>query len=356
MAMVVVSVAAPHAEQQQNDFVYAASDAELEVQVQDAVEASADDYALRIQLDEVISVSSLPVAVDLQVSEIMGVSPNSSGITGAPSSVAAIPSALDIASSSSSSSVLAQRGSSWDSESDSEEFSHDGRAGKRVLRSVRRNRAAKPAAKPVMLCGICFDKDICEEDFEGLRCSHKYCQQCLVNYIHSKIQDRRHRIFCPHEYCQELLTPWDCRSFLPPELFDQWNIISLEALIPESEKFYCPFPDCSGLLIKEPLGNEEISSAECPFCNRLFCARCRVPWHSNLDCTDYQNLPDGDKTESDLKFIRLASDRKWKRCGRCQSMVELAHGCNHITCRCGYQFCYICGNDWRDNGHTCSTY
>ena len=31
-------------------------------------------------------------------------------------------------------------------------------------------------------------------------------------------------------------------------------------------------------------------------------------------------------------------------------MIEKNQGCNHMTCQCGYQFCYVCGADW-DSKH-----
>ena len=40
----------------------------------------------------------------------------------------------------------------------------------------------------------------------------------------------------------------------------------------------------------------------------------------------------------------------WMRCSRCQTFVSLKHGCNHITCFCGFEFCYECGAEWADKG------
>lgn len=31
---------------------------------------------------------------------------------------------------------------------------------------------------------------------------------------------------------------------------------------------------------------------------------------------------------------------------QCKHMIELGEGCRHITCRCGYEFCFSCGAPW----------
>jgi len=58
--------------------------------------------------------------------------------------------------------------------------------------------------------------------------------------------------------------------------------ILVEKEIPSSQKFYCPFKDCSALLLKdvpEVRSSTEpavvvIKESECPECRRLFCAQC----------------------------------------------------------------------------------
>ncbi|KAN0108496.1 hypothetical protein V8E51_008238 [Hyaloscypha variabilis] len=42
----------------------------------------------------------------------------------------------------------------------------------------------------------------------------------------------------------------------------------------------------------------------------------------------------------------MAQEKKWKRC-KCGDMIELTQGCNHMRCRCGREFCYLCGEPWR---------
>ena len=48
----------------------------------------------------------------------------------------------------------------------------------------------------------------------------------------------------------------------------------------------------------------------------------------------------------DQLVMDLAQQLHWKRCSNCQRFVELSHGCVHMRCRCGHEFCYSCGVVW----------
>ncbi|KAI4842474.1 hypothetical protein E4T44_03791 [Aureobasidium sp. EXF-8845] len=50
-----------------------------------------------------------------------------------------------------------------------------------------------------------------------------------------------------------------------------------------------------------------------------------------------------------VSLLELAATEGWQRCynTKCHRVVALTIGCNHITCVCGAQFCYVCGARWR---------
>ncbi|RSL65567.1 hypothetical protein CEP53_003621 [Fusarium sp. AF-6] len=43
----------------------------------------------------------------------------------------------------------------------------------------------------------------------------------------------------------------------------------------------------------------------------------------------------------------MATQNGWQQCKVCKRVVELEQGCNHITCKCKAEFCYVCGERWK---------
>ncbi|EAW06656.1 uncharacterized protein ACLA_083510 [Aspergillus clavatus NRRL 1] len=56
---------------------------------------------------------------------------------------------------------------------------------------------------------------------------------------------------------------------------------------------------------------------------------------------------EGDCPDEDEEVLQLSEREGWRRCFQCRKVIELGVGCNHITCRCGAEFCYVCGTKWR---------
>ncbi|XP_059639442.1 uncharacterized protein LOC132281791 [Cornus florida] len=61
-----------------------------------------------------------------------------------------------------------------------------------------------------------------------------------------------------------------CRSIVTGEVFDRWENALCESMILVAQKFYCPFKDCSAMLVDD--GRDVVTVSECPNCRRLFCA------------------------------------------------------------------------------------
>ncbi|XP_054822137.1 E3 ubiquitin-protein ligase RSL1 [Prosopis cineraria] len=202
------------------------------------------------------------------------------------------------------------------------------------------------------VCEICTESVTGNESFNISGCSHAYCRGCVIRYVESKLQENIVNIRCPVTGCVGLLEPEDCRGILPPEVYNMWGNALCEAVILAEEKFYCPYKDCSALLIDDG-GERTITESECPNCRRLFCAQCKVPWHSGIDCAGFQELSKDEREKEDIMLMQLARNRKWRRCPKCRFFVEKSNGCMYMKCRCGIAFCYNCGTLSRDHSHHC---
>ncbi|CAA0828638.1 RING/U-box superfamily protein [Striga hermonthica] len=112
--------------------------------------------------------------------------------------------------------------------------------------------------------------------------------------------------------CQGTLVPQHCRSILPDRVFNRLGDALCEALILASEKFYCPFKDCSALWWTTRVGGMGKLKAD-------------------------------ERGSEDIMLVNLAKNMRWMRCPKCRFYVEKSKGCLFMQCRCEHGFCYNCG-------------
>lgn len=213
-------------------------------------------------------------------------------------------------------------------------------------------------------CSICLEDINVSQMHEIMTCRHRFCISCVSQHVEVKLT---HGCVpsCPHEGCTIKLTVDGCKPFLSSKWVEVWTKRMEEAAIPESDKVYCPYPNCSALMTLSGIDRSRqacssshpfptaIGRSECHQCHKVFCIECRVPWHSGMSCQEYQRRAP-QLLGVDAKLHLLAKNNRWKRCTKCKHMIELAEGCNHMTCRCGFEFCYVCGAEWKNKRATCN--
>ncbi|CAI2369937.1 unnamed protein product [Moneuplotes crassus] len=189
-------------------------------------------------------------------------------------------------------------------------------------------------------CGICYEKiELSEILF--MDCAHSYCKDCIQGHINSKVEERVFPIKCPDENCAHTISDEELQEFL--NSFQDYAKVKMEetklSLEQSDEVYYnCLTPDCKNQFVHSPDGEDY--SYTCFFCHKSYCLRCKVEWHENFSCEEYRKYKG--YPEEDRQFQKYLDGTPFKQCPKCGHWVEKVSGCNHITCRCKYEFCYIC--------------
>ncbi|TVU01335.1 hypothetical protein EJB05_53205, partial [Eragrostis curvula] len=213
-------------------------------------------------------------------------------------------------------------------------------------------------------CTICLeDADITKvHAVEG--CAHRFCFPCMKEHVKVKLLNGM-LPGCPRHGCTTKLSVEGSKVFLSPPLLGIMAQRIRERQIHPSQKVYCPYPKCSALMslsevvhpMQESCSRYSVADAatlrKCVKCRGSFCISCKVIWHDRMTCYEYKRRCPYARPE-DAKLQNLAEQRLWRQCVKCKHMIELAEGCYHMTCVCGYEFCYTCGKAWKDKKATCS--
>jgi hypothetical protein len=174
-------------------------------------------------------------------------------------------------------------------------------------------------------CTVCLDS-FDSEFMVQLDCQHWYCFKDLLQGFQFKFDDRK--LF---KCCDERVGISTCPD-VSEEFKDSYNLLELE--LTTINPLYCSNKQCGRFV--PPVRYEDSKAAVCEHCAESTCTRCRMKSHGDDLCQD---------TLMGMA-MNLANTNGWKTCPRCMNVVEKSSGCNHITCRCGQEFCYVCGGEW----------
>lgn len=191
-------------------------------------------------------------------------------------------------------------------------------------------------------CQICLEKFQLSDFVPLNNCGCCFDTVCFNKYLDLEIKARKFPINCP--MCKAEVSEQDIVQRVDPNIRENYFEFNLRKFVGEHSSEYscCPTPDCRNVFIAE---NE--SRYSCPLCKKEYCLRCKVNFHNGQTCEKYQESEINKKSQNaDTQFMNFVKGTNYKQCPSCKFWVEKSSGCNHMVCRCRYEFCYACGGKY----------
>ncbi|THZ65993.1 hypothetical protein D6C85_08251 [Aureobasidium pullulans] len=188
----------------------------------------------------------------------------------------------------------------------------------------------------LMFCEACNDY-LPESETLLAPCGDRYCAECLTMLFESAMNDES---MYPPRCCAQIIPLASVRSTITEELAVAFTEKAIE--FDTVDRTYCSDPNCATFIPADVILND---IATCGNCGMTTCAICKAASHLN-DCPQDENI---------RALLQQAEEMQWQRCSECLRIVQRDTGCNHISCRCGAEFCYVCGEPYNGLGdHPCA--
>jgi len=181
------------------------------------------------------------------------------------------------------------------------------------------------------ICIICEEEQPCL----SLECGHFHCSICVTTQLKEAVKDKT---LLPIR-CEGIPLDTSIVHYLLQNPEERNKFLQAELEVTTKNKLYCPVPTCSKFI---QLDKIQTSQFTCPGCGISLCSNCKTEAHPGVECSRNNEI-----TPNDSLLLTLVNDKKWRRCDMCRVFIEHRHGCRHMTCLCGYEFCYTCGAKWK---------
>lgn len=194
-------------------------------------------------------------------------------------------------------------------------------------------------------CPICLE-DYPPSGFPKLatvtsQCDHpdKACLQCLDSSITSIVETGAlHLLACP--ICPQKLTRWNVKEYATKKIYERYKYLKQQASIP-GHYISCTNSNCGGSQAHDSNGPTGPMMV-CKFCQVQTCAKHRRPWHDGQTCAEYDMDPvQMERLEEEEATAKLLAKEDTSICPKCGQGVTKTDGCDHMSCQCGTEWCYV---------------
>lgn len=204
-------------------------------------------------------------------------------------------------------------------------------------------------------CYICTD-DVCYSKVLQLGCEeHWICHDCIADPFEQAIQQES----CYPPRCCDMTGPLKIEDFAHllaiahPDLTARYDAKLQEYHMDKRFRRYCGSDDCKTFLSPDGYERDEehnFTTADCPTCKRTTCVFCTK--------IVFKATPHECKSTIAKLNEDYSPEARFKYCPFCERPGLLDEGCNHVTCECGEEWCFVCIRKWNGgyNHEDCGQY
>jgi len=219
-------------------------------------------------------------------------------------------------------------------------------------------RRKKKRKKNEIECTVCCEKIKWNETL-ALDCKHRFCKDCWKDSIENTLKSNSFEMLFSKLVCMQR----DCGLTILGSLI--YNVVSdsmwvhylnmlTKSYIQENKAYsICPTSSCGKIAQSNKKNEKSTAIVQC-ICNTEYCFKCNLSTHAPASCFEINKwfLKNTDDQAS-LNLIKATATI----CPKCKEALDRTTACNHMTCKCGHQFCFQCLASWgKCSYYKCSTF